>query len=89
MHPDDYDHHRRLGKPTHEQLVKEDFKMDIAINGNITKTMEREEWLSHTGTFGVEFLDLHSRVFFSLLLRQIRVVLHQTRLSCLLFHQAK
>ena len=23
--------------------------MDIAINGNITKTMEREEWLSHTG----------------------------------------
>ena len=63
MHPDDYDYHRRLGKPTHDELVKEDFKMDIAINGKITKTMEREEWLSHTGTFGVELCDLRSLVF--------------------------
>ena len=39
------------------------FKMDIAINGKITKTMEREEWLSHTGTFGVELCDLRSFVF--------------------------
>ena len=49
MYPDDYDHHRRLGKPTPDQLVHDDFKMDIAINGKITKTMEREEWISHIG----------------------------------------
>lgn len=40
--------HRQL-KPTVDQLVPSDMKMDVAINGKITKTFEREEWISHVG----------------------------------------
>jgi len=42
---------RRRLKITIEQLVPDDFEMDIAINGVITKTMQREEWVSHTHEF--------------------------------------
>lgn len=39
---------RMLGKPTIDQLVPKDFEMDVAINGKITKTWNREEWIPHT-----------------------------------------
>lgn len=39
---------QRFLKPTVEQLVPMDLKMDYAING-VIKTMEREEWVSHVG----------------------------------------
>uniref|UniRef100_A0A6T7GFJ6 Uncharacterized protein n=1 Tax=Attheya septentrionalis TaxID=420275 RepID=A0A6T7GFJ6_9STRA len=38
------EHQRRL-KPGPEQLVPQDMKMDVAINGKIIKTWEREEWM--------------------------------------------
>lgn len=41
--------HRNLGKATPDQLVPKDLKFDIAINGVITKTMEREEWMLYIG----------------------------------------
>jgi hypothetical protein len=40
---------RQLGKPTPDQIVPKDFEMDIAINGKITKTMDRAEWISFIG----------------------------------------
>ena len=42
---------RRLGKMTLESRVPPDLKMDIAINGKITKTMEREEWVKYVGEY--------------------------------------
>merc|ERR1712194_90234 len=41
-------HHRDLGKPQKETTIPKDFEMDIAINGVITKTMKREEWIEYT-----------------------------------------
>ena len=42
-------HHRDLrSKATHEKSIPKDFEMDIAINGVITKTMKREEWIEYT-----------------------------------------
>jgi len=39
---------RQLGKPTQDQLVPKDLEMDIAINGKITKTMKRDDWIKYT-----------------------------------------
>jgi hypothetical protein len=39
---------RELGKPTINDLVPPDFKMDVAINGKITRTWSREEWVRYT-----------------------------------------
>lgn len=42
---------RRLGKASIPDFVPPDLKMDIAINGKITKTMEREEWVQYVGEY--------------------------------------
>jgi len=39
---------RNLKKPTVDMLVPLDFEMDIAINGEIVRTMKRKEWLTYT-----------------------------------------
>jgi len=36
------------GKASFDNSVPMDFEMDIAINGKITRTMKREEWLTYT-----------------------------------------
>jgi len=41
--------HRQLGKPTPDQLIHKDLKMDVAINGKITKTFDAEEWRKYIG----------------------------------------
>ena len=38
-------------KATFEQTVPRDLKMDIALNGKIVKTMEYDEWKTHSAEF--------------------------------------
>merc|ERR1711935_1080461 len=46
-------HHRDLrSKARYETSVPKDFEMDIAINGVITKTMKREEWIANSHELG-------------------------------------
>jgi hypothetical protein len=44
----DESHRQRvLGKMSQDDLIPSDFDMDIAINGKITKTMKRDEWMQY------------------------------------------
>jgi hypothetical protein len=42
---------RILGKPTIDDMIPSDLQMDIAINGKIVHTMDREEFIKHTAEY--------------------------------------